>query len=138
MPEKTMQEQMEEMQAQLSSLKQAVEEKDAVIKRQGDQISNLRGAPSSLDRLDDDVRADAISRMSAGIPKDIAIELALKQDAHHKALHKDLSPAAKKEVAQMVDDKTHNLPEAIAQAKVNDLARANESATAPKSAKATK
>lgn len=86
MAEATLEQKLELAQKRIEELEALVEQHVGTIKRQTQQISDLRSGLVADKDLPEEVIADAKDRMAAGIPKDIAIELAIHQHKHNKNL----------------------------------------------------
>lgn len=98
MAEQTLEQKLELAQKQIEAQAEIIAKHEDTIERQGKQIDSMRAtvaaAESGKVNLPEGVEADARERMAAGIPRDIAIELALNQHAHSKNLAKAKAGAA--------------------------------------------
>ncbi len=91
----TIEAQLKDARNEIESLNEVVANQKKTIANQAQQINVLRNAAGSAHvKYSDEVKADIAERMAAGLPRDIATERALQQEAHNKNLASKKAPTA--------------------------------------------
>jgi len=118
MADKTIEQELAELKQANADLVAKLETKEDVIKRQSEQVATLRetAGMASIDDLPAEVKLDYRNRVQCGMPHALALERAVEQHKHNKALIAELPADSQREVAALVKNGADTVS-AIAKAK---------------------